>query len=96
MKSAMAAGSKAPIADAARTVGIGYAFAYGIAKRDGLAEKAAGRRPEPNGKMIDLIMFSTGLDRETSRAILEAKLGGRPNPTLAKKAARTTKVLAEA
>jgi transposase len=43
------------IADSAREVGIGYAFAYGIAQRAGLAQTAAKRRPEANSKMIDLV-----------------------------------------
>jgi hypothetical protein len=43
------------IADSAREVGIGYAFAYGIAKRAGLAESAAKRRPEANARLIDLV-----------------------------------------
>lgn len=33
------------VADTAREIGIGYAFAYGIAKRAGVAETAANRRP---------------------------------------------------
>jgi hypothetical protein len=44
------------IAEAAREAGMGYAFAYGVAKRAGLAETAAKRRPEANTKLIDLVL----------------------------------------
>jgi transposase-like protein len=52
--------SGSSIADAARTVGIGYAFAYGIAKRAGLAETSANRRPTAHAKDIALVMAVTG------------------------------------
>lgn len=45
------------IADAARTVGIGYAFAYGVAQRAGLAETAAKRRPEANSRVCAAMRF---------------------------------------
>jgi len=65
------------IADSAREVGIGYAFAYGIAKRAGLAETAAKRRPEANSKMIDLVLavqprWTRGKAAGAVRAFLEA------------------------
>jgi transposase len=44
------------IAEAAKAAGMGYAFAYGVAQRAGLAQTAAKRRPEANSKMIDLVL----------------------------------------
>jgi transposase len=44
------------IAEAARKAGMGYAFAYGVAQRAGLAQTAAKRRPEANSKLIDLVL----------------------------------------
>lgn len=45
------------VADAAREVGIGYAFAYGIAKRAGLAEVRAARRQPKGSKFAALVKF---------------------------------------
>jgi hypothetical protein len=75
-------GDPFPIANAARKIGIGYAFAYGIAKRSGLANKAAHRRPEANAKAIDLVVYATGYDRLSATRIVEARLEGKANPML--------------
>jgi len=48
------------IADGARTLGMGYAFAYGVAKRAGLAETSANRRPTAHSKDIALVVAVTG------------------------------------
>jgi hypothetical protein len=53
----IAAGNEFPIANAARTVGIGYAFAYGIAVRAGRAKVGANRRAEPNAKVRAVVAF---------------------------------------
>lgn len=45
------------VADAAREVGIGYAFAYGIAKRAGLAEVRAARRQPKGSKFAALVAY---------------------------------------
>jgi hypothetical protein len=70
---------RSPIAEAARRVGIGYAFAYGIAVRAGVAQSAAARRPEPNAKLraiVSAVQPSWSADR-VGRAV-SAIVAGRP------------------
>lgn len=63
------------IAEAAKTVGIGYAFAYGIAQRAGLAQTAAKRRPEANSKLIDLVLHvQPRWSREKAKKAVDAYL----------------------
>jgi len=70
---------RSPVAEAARRVGIGYAFAYGIAVRAGVAQSAAARRPEPNAKIraiVAAVQPSWSADR-VGRAVA-AIVAGRP------------------
>lgn len=75
------------VADAARTVGIGYPFAYGVAQRAGLAEKAATRRAPANAKVTALIrwMEPKASDRRIA-ALVAAFVAGEAKPGSAPKA----------
>jgi transposase len=65
-------GTGMTIAEAARQCGMGYAFAYGVAKRAGLAESAAKRRPEAHSKDIDLVQAVTKWARPRAAKAVKA------------------------
>ena len=82
LETEIAAGNEFPIANAARTVGIGYAFAYGIAVRAGRAKVGANRRAEPNAKVravIAAVRPDWSADRVSRTAT--AYVAGEPLPT---------------
>ena len=69
------------VAEVSREVKVGYAFAYGVAKRAGVATTAAARRPEVGGRFAAFLRWmDKDLSEDRIRTIVTAHSAGQTYP----------------